>query len=288
MKIEIDQSAGFCFGVEKAIKTAEQELLQGYPVYCLGEIVHNREEMERLHQLGLITIDHDAFHSLHKVNVLIRAHGEPPSTYNYAEKAGIRLIEATCPVVIKLQSKIRNTSLQLENAQLVIAGKKGHPEVVGLLGNAGKDAIVVEHIDDLDQINYTKPVELFVQTTMNPEHLAKIKSAIIDRLAENHLDASHLKINNRICGQVANRIPNLKTFCKQYDVVIFVSGRNSSNGRSLFEVCRSVNENSHFISSEKELEAQWFENDSKVGISGATSTPRWLLEKTADKIKALE
>jgi len=288
MKIEIDQSAGFCFGVEKAIEKAEKELLKGHPVFCLGEIVHNQEEMDRLKNLGLRTIDHETYRQLHDADVLIRAHGEPPETYRYAHASSINLIEATCPVVIKLQEKIRNTAKIHKNAQLVIAGKRNHPEVEGLIGNAGKKVIVIEKNDDLAKINYSVPIDLFVQTTLNPERLHEMKSIIIEKLKENGLDESNLQVKNRICGQVANRIPNLRRFCKNQDVIIFVSGKNSSNGKSLFGICQSENQNSYFISSEKELKENWFTGVSNVGISGATSTPRWLLEKVAQKIKEFE
>ena len=287
MKIEIDQSAGFCFGVKNAIEKAENELLQGNQVYCLGEMVHNMEEMNRLNKLGLITINHDEFEKLSNVSVLIRAHGEPPQTYEYANKAHIHLIEATCPVVIRLQKKIRDTNTENNEAQIVIAGKPDHPEVKGLAGNVNKEVVVVNDPSELDKIDFQKPVNLFVQTTLHPEKLKEIKSNMIRRFRESGYDPSNLVVKNRICGQVANRIPSLKTFCRKHDLIIFVSGKNSSNGKSLFAVCQSINPNSHFLSNEAELQAGWFKHINSVGISGATSTPGWLLEQIAQKIKEL-
>ena len=288
MKIEVDRSAGFCFGVKEAIRKAEEELLKGNTIYSLGEMVHNQKEMQRLADLGLKTIDHDQFHKLNNVPVLIRAHGEPPETYLFAKSAGIDLIEATCPIVIRIQDKIKALTTENPDAQIVIAGKKDHPEIIGLKGNVAKDVMVTDGTGIPQKLDYHKPIYLFVQTTMNPETLEILKEKLYTRLRLAGSGKENLIIKNRICGHVANRIPAIKSFCGHHEVIIFVSGRNSSNGKSLFAACKSVNSRSHFISSEQELEGKWFENVSSVGVSGATSTPTWLLNKVKNTIREFE
>ncbi|MDI3528035.1 MAG: 4-hydroxy-3-methylbut-2-en-yl diphosphate reductase [Tenuifilum sp.] len=290
MFVEIDPNAGFCFGVVNAIKTAEKNLDSGEKINCLGQIVHNEMENNRLHQLGMKTISHDDLAKLNGVPVLISAHGEPPSTYKIAKENNIKLIDATCPVVLKLQEKVRKAweRLQASGGTVIIYGKKGHAEVVGLSGQTDNKAIVVEGIKDLDGIDFSKPVEIFSQTTKESENYQKIINEIRARMAKCHTNPdTFLKVNNTICGQVANRKPKIKEFAKKHDVIVFVSGKNSSNGKMLFEVCREVNPQSHIVSNSNEINSTWFANAASVGVSGATSTPTWLMAEVADAIKAI-
>ena len=288
MLVEIDKQSGFCFGVQNAVEIAEKALLRGEKVFSLGPIVHNDKEVERLSTLGLASIDHDEFRKLKNCKVLIRAHGEPPETYITAEKNNITIIEATCPIVKRLQSKIRETWLKTKdgNGQVVIFGKSGHAEVKGLLGQINDEGILVSGPDDLRKIDVTKPVYLFSQTTMSVKEYNNLKDILRSKMEENGISEPdmNLFINKTICGQVSNREPHLKAFAKKHDTIIFVSGRESSNGKMLYSVCKNINPDTHFVSSPEELEKSWFNGKDSVGICGATSTPKWLIENIRDII----
>jgi 4-hydroxy-3-methylbut-2-enyl diphosphate reductase len=288
MKVEIEPGSGFCFGVENAIRIAEEALRAGEKIFCLGEIVHNDIEVDRLKKLGLITISHDEFAKLRDSKVLIRAHGEPPSTYETARQNNITIIEATCPIVHSLQGKVKQVlaAAREKNGQVVIFGKEDHAEVIGLLGAAGEKGVLVTGLYDLDRIDFTKPVWLFSQTTKSKAEYAMISGTIQQR--QEGMQAEHpdvfLKVFNTICGQVSGREPRLKAFSRKNEVIIFVSGKNSSNGHMLYEVCHAENKRSYFISSPEEISPEWFSNASSVGVCGATSTPRWLIHKVAETI----
>ncbi len=286
MKITIDPHSGCCFGVVSAIKTAETELEKQETLYCLGEIVHNEMEVNRLIKKGLIIIEHEEYFKLRDVRVLIRAHGEPPSTYEYAQKNNIELIDATCPIVLKLQQRIKSGYGEVKplNGQIVIYGKKGHAEVVGLAGQTNNEAIIISKEEDLNQINYQKPVRLYAQTTQNKENYQKLKHIIKTKLDEQNSQAD-FKAYQTICGQVANRTSQLIEFAKKHDVIIFVSGKKSSNGLYLFNLCKSNNERSHLISAPEELSIEMYVNAESIGICGATSTPLWLMELVAENLK---
>lgn len=290
LHIEIDKSSGFCFGVVNAISQAEKELKDNEVLYCLGEIVHNNMEVERLKSLGLNTITHADLDQLQGKKVLFRAHGEPPETYRKALDRGIEIIDASCPVVLKLQVKVRKgwERMQQVGGQVVIYGKKGHAEVLGLVGQTQENAIVVESIDGIEKLDFAKPIELFAQTTKSADEYKIIAQEIRRRMAVlTNGESVSFKVYNSICGQVANRKTELKSFAKKYDVIIFVSGKNSSNGNMLYQVCKSANSHSYFISSPGELVADWFKDVDSVGICGATSTPLWLMERVADRILML-
>ena len=278
MKIEIDKGSGFCFGVVEAIRRAEERLEQDKQLYCLGDIVHNNSEVERLRKKGLTTISHEQFFTMHDTTVLLRAHGEPPEIYAYAEANNIKLVDATCPVVLKLQKRILKSyeSGLKDNTQLVIYGKKGHAEVNGLVGQSDGNAVVVEGIDDLAQLDYTRPIVLYSQTTKGLEGLHHLSEELKNKASE-----VSIKIHDTICRQVANRIPGIKKFAVRFDLVIFVSGKKSSNGKMLFDICSAVNPNTKFISDLSEIEPSWIQNIDSVGICGATSTPKQLLEEVA-------
>jgi len=281
MEITIDHNSGYCFGVEFAIQMAEDELKESASLYCLGDIVHNAMEVARLNKLGLQIIDHDGLKKIKNAKVLIRAHGEPPETYRIALENNIELIDASCPVVLKLQNRVTNEFRKMEevDGQLVIYGKKGHAEVVGLTGQTNNKAIVVMEDEDLEEIDYSKPITLFSQTTKSTTGFYSLKDKLEQRIAaENNNDAS-FKANDSICRQVSNREPNLKKFAADNDVILFVSGKKSSNGKALYSVCKQVNERSYFIENEDELDPAWFNKNDKVGICGATSTPTWLMEQ---------
>ena len=288
MVVEIDTRSGFCFGVQNAVKIAELALLKGEKVYSLGPIVHNDKEVDRLASLGLESIDHEKFRALHNCKVLIRAHGEPPETYLTAENNNITIIEATCPIVKRLQSKIRETWIRTKvgEGQVVIFGKSGHAEVVGLLGQINNEGILVSGPDDLNKIDISRPVYLFAQTTMSVKDYSSFTDILRQKMIENGISnpSQNLIINNTICGQVSNREPHLKAFAKKHDLIIFVSGRESSNGKMLYSVCKSVNPDTHFVSSNEEIEKSWFNGKNSVGICGATSTPKWLIENLRDII----
>jgi len=288
MVVEIDKQSGFCFGVQNAVEIAEKALLNGEKVFSLGPIVHNDKEVERLSTLGLASIDHDEFMKLKNCKVLIRAHGEPPETYITANKNNITIIEATCPIVKRLQSKIKDTWLKTKkgNGQVVIFGKPGHAEVVGLLGQTKNEGILVSNADDFKKIDVTRPVYLFSQTTMSVKEYSNLTDILRSKMKENGISdtENNLIINNTICGQVSNREPHLKVFARKHDTIIFVSGRESSNGKMLYSVCKSINPDTHFVSSVQEIENAWFEGKKSVGICGATSTPKWLIENIRDII----
>lgn len=280
MKIEIDNNSGFCFGVMRATSTAETELTKQQPLYCLGDIVHNGQEVERLTRLGLITIDHAQLAQLHDVRVLLRAHGEPPHTYELAQKNNITIIDATCPVVLKLQQKIKQAYTSHPEAQIVIYGKIGHAEVIGLEGQTEGNAIVVEDENDLHKIDFNKPIILFSQTTKSIEGFNKLVEIIKTKITDN----LHFEYHDTICRNVANRIPNIKEFASQFDVVLFVAGAKSSNGKVLFNECLSVNPRTYLVSSAEELNPEWLKDVESIGICGATSTPKWLMEIIKQKV----
>jgi 4-hydroxy-3-methylbut-2-enyl diphosphate reductase len=286
MDIEIDPHAGFCFGVEKAIKKAEVYLAKSNSLLCLGEIVHNPNETERLSGIGLKTIGPNEFRELKNTTVLIRAHGEPPETYEVARKNNIDLIEATCPVVIKLQKRVHEAWKEMKEKQgmVLIAGKRNHPEVNGLAGQTAYEAVIIESVEELDNINIKGPVRLFAQTTFNKEEFEQIRDRMKARMGQDGTNADNFNSHNSICGQVSNRVPKIKEFSRNHEVIIFVSGKNSSNGKYLFDQCKTTNPRSYFISSPVELERSWTSGAQSVGISGATSTPRWLMEEVAKKI----
>ena len=287
IQIEIDHGSGFCFGVTTAIKKAEEELAKGGTLYCLGDIVHNGMEVERLHEQGLITINHEQLKELHDVKVLLRAHGEPPETYEIARQNNIEIIDATCPVVLQLQKRIKkqyecneednNTE---ENRQIVIFGKNGHAEVLGLVGQTRSKAIVIEKFDDVKLLDFNRNIYLYSQTTKSLDEFHHIIEYIQEHIAKE----AEFKNFDTICRQVANRMPNISTFASRHDVVLFVSGRKSSNGKVLFHECKRVNANSFQIESAKEINMSWFDGVSTVGICGATSTPKWLMEECRDYI----
>jgi 4-hydroxy-3-methylbut-2-enyl diphosphate reductase len=282
LQIEIDNGSGFCFGVTTAIKKAEEKLSDGETLYCLGDIVHNGMEVERLHERGLVTIDHEQMKQLHGVKVLLRAHGEPPETYQLAKENDIEIIDATCPVVLQLQRRIKKQydSNTGTDAQIVIFGKNGHAEVLGLVGQTNSNAIVIEKFDDVKQLDFTRDIYLYSQTTKSLDEFHKI----IDYIQEHISQKSTFKSFDTICRQVANRMPNIASFASKHDVIIFVAGRKSSNGKVLFNECVTVNRNSHQIEKADEIDLAWFCNAETVGICGATSTPKWLMEECRDYI----
>jgi 4-hydroxy-3-methylbut-2-enyl diphosphate reductase len=288
MIVEADKQSGFCFGVQNAVEIAEKALLNGEKVFSLGPLVHNDKEVDRLSLMGLTSISHAEFRNLNNCKVLIRAHGEPPETYIIAEKNNITIIEATCPIVKRLQSRIKDTWKRTKEngGQVVIFGKPGHAEVVGLQGQINNEGILVSGPDDFGKIDITKPVYLFSQTTMSVKEYNNLSDTLRTRMEEKGLSsvANNLVINKTICGQVSNREPHLIEFAKKHDVIIFVSGRESSNGKMLYSVCRNVNPNTHFVSSHEELDRSWFDGKNSVGVCGATSTPKWLIENIRDII----
>ena len=289
LQIEIDNRSGFCFGVTTAIKKAEEELQKGGTLYCLGDIVHNGMEVERLHARGLITIDHQQLRRLHNAKVLLRAHGEPPETYAIARRNNIEIIDATCPVVLQLQRRIKkqhenNAETNDSERQIVIFGKNGHAEVLGLVGQTHSKAIVIEKFDDVKKLDFTRNIYLYSQTTKSLDEFHHI----IDYIRDHISPSAEFKSFDTICRQVANRMPNIAAFAGRHDVVIFVAGRKSSNGKVLFKECLSVNPNSHQIESAAEIDMRWFNNAETVGICGATSTPKWLMEECREYIRKRE
>lgn len=277
IRIEIDKESGFCFGVTTAIQKAEDELRKGTPLYCLGDIVHNGKECERLKQLGLITINHDEFKHLHHVKVLLRAHGEPPETYRLAEENHIEIIDATCPVVLQLQKRIKKEfNLYTESSkQIVIYGKNGHAEVLGLVGQTQGKAIVIESLEEARHLDFTQNIRLYSQTTKSLEEFWQI----IQYIQEHIVPPADFKYFDTICRQVANRMPNIRAFTATHDLIFFVSGKKSSNGRILFNECKKVNPNSFLIEDANEIEFNLLKGVSSIGICGATSTPKWLMEE---------
>ena len=293
MTVSIDEYSGFCFGVTAAINAAERELQAG-PLFCLGDIVHNGQEVERLDKLGLVTIDYDDLRTLHNVRVLLRAHGEPPSTYRIAQQNNIEIIDASCPVVLKLQKRIRETYLAHmdEDAQIVIFGQKGHAEVIGLEGQTNNTAIVVESVKDLDALDYTKSIYLFSQTTKSVEGFGEIVGAIESKRLENatHSREVVFEYHDTICRNVANRVKRLQDFARNNDVVIFVGGKKSSNAKVLYNHCLEVNSSTVFVSSVDDLTDEMVRDCysvERVGICGATSTPKWLMEQIKIKVESI-
>jgi 4-hydroxy-3-methylbut-2-enyl diphosphate reductase len=290
MNVTIDPNSGFCFGVVYAIQMAEDELDTTGKLYCLGDIVHNNMEVDRLKAKGLQIINHDDLANLHDCKVLIRAHGEPPSTYELALKNNIELIDASCPVVLKLQNRVKTSFEGIDNdAQIVIYGQPGHAEVNGLVGQTDGRAIVVFEENDLDNIDYDKPVHFFSQTTKSTIGFEKMVRDIQERIVKHKgsLEDGDFITNDTLCRQVSNREPQLKRFATAYEVVVFVSGKKSSNGKALYTVCKNVNPDSYFVSSADEIEADWFNGKQTVGIAGATSTPMWLMEQVKEKIEQM-
>ena len=285
MKIEIDDKSGFCFGVVKAITKAEESLASGEKVYSLGDIVHNRVEVQRLESLGLETVSHADFPQLIGRTGLIRAHGEPPSTYELAQRHRLKVIDATCPVVAHLQKVVVEAHRKMQECggQVVILGKRGHAEVVGLTGQVAGDTLVVERLEDLDTVDFSRPVYLLSQTTQSLELFDRMKEEILRRAA----DPAKITVHDTICRQVSNRNPHLQEFVRRFDVVIFVCGRKSSNGKVLYQTCLAHNPRSYTVEDETELQPAWFDNCRSVGICGATSTPKWLMQRVAENIARL-
>ena len=308
LQIEIDSGSGFCFGVTTAIQKAEEELARGNKLYCLGDIVHNGMECERLRDMGLITINHDEMAQLHDVKVLLRAHGEPPETYELARQNNIEIIDATCPVVLQLQKRIKKQyetspcpsqggeNLRASDAdrhssplgrqgevQIVIFGKKGHAEVLGLVGQTHSQAVVIEHFDEVSQLDFSRDIYLYSQTTKSLDEFHRI----IEYIQEHISPSATFKSFDTICRSVANRMPNISQFATRHDLILFVCGRKSSNGKVLYNECLRVNPNSHLIEGPDEINPQWLEGIKTVGICGATSTPKWLMEQCRDAIGQL-
>lgn len=275
--IEIDKGSGFCFGVVTAITKAEQVLAEGNKLYCLGDIVHNSKEVERLRKMGLISINHEEFEQLKDATVLLRAHGEPPSTYETAKRNRITIIDATCPVVLRLQKKIKkeNDLEDTEDKQIVIFGKNGHAEVLGLVGQTTGDAIVVESLEEVKKLNFNKSIRLYSQTTKSLEEFQEIVSYIEEHISPQ----ASFKFSDTICRQVSNRIPNIKLFASSHDLIFFVSGKKSSNGKILYNECKRMNPNTHFIDGTEEIDIELLSQAKSIGICGATSTPKWLMEE---------
>lgn len=280
VQIEIDNGSGFCFGVTTAIKKAEEELAAGKTLYCLGDIVHNGMECERLKQLGLVTINHEEMKQLHGVKVLLRAHGEPPSTYEIARENDIEIIDATCPVVLQLQRRIKKQYDACPDAQIVIFGKPGHAEVLGLVGQTESKAIVIANVEEVKRLDFTRDIYLYSQTTKSLDEFHRI----IEYIQEHISPDATFKSFDTICRQVANRMPNISTFAARHDLVLFVCGRKSSNGKVLFNECKSVNPNSYLIEGPEEIKKEWLDGVRTIGICGATSTPKWLMEQCRDAI----
>jgi 4-hydroxy-3-methylbut-2-enyl diphosphate reductase len=285
----VDQKSGFCYGVIRAIKQAETYLKDNNQLKSLGSIVHNKLEVERLHSIGIEVIGHKELEQSKNTTLLIRAHGEPPSTYETAKKNNLKVIDCTCPVVLKLQERLKKgyEEIKPENGTIVIFGKKNHAEVNGLLGQVNGDAIVVENKQDLEVIDYTHPITIFSQTTKDPSAFSEIVTEIKKKAKEAGLPSDKLTTHNTICKQVSSRHPNLRGFSASNDVILFVSGQESSNGKVLFETCKSTNPRSYKIERESDILSEWFNPGEKVGICGATSTPTWQLEKIAQYIKNL-
>ena len=287
-QVEIDTGSGFCFGVTTAIRKAEEELAKGSTLYCLGDIVHNGMECERLRQMGLATINHEDLKQLHDAKVLLRAHGEPPETYALARKNNIEIIDATCPVVLQLQRRIKKQydskdeeQKAKDKKQIVIFGKPGHAEVLGLVGQTENNAIVIASFEDVKRLDFSRDIYLYSQTTKSIDEFQRIIGYIKLSISP---DAT-FKSFDTICRQVANRMPSIASFAARHDLLLFVCGRKSSNGRVLFNECQRVNANSHLIEGPNEIDPSWFNDELKtIGICGATSTPKWLMEECRDAI----
>lgn len=288
LQIEIDNGSGFCFGVTTAIKKAEEELAEGNTLYCLGDIVHNGMECERLRQMGLVTINHEEMRQLRNAKVLLRAHGEPPETYALAQRNNIEIIDATCPVVLQLQKRIKkqyalNTQSSAQppqSSQIVIFGKKGHAEVLGLVGQTQSTAIVIENFEEVKKLDFSRDIYLYSQTTKSLDEFHRI----IDYIQQHISSGAVFQSFDTICRSVANRMPNISQFATKHDLILFVCGRKSSNGKVLFNECLRVNPNTHLIEGPEEIEPQWLDDICTVGICGATSTPKWLMEQCRDAL----
>jgi len=283
LQIEIDSGSGFCFGVTTAIKKAEEELQKGETLYCLGDIVHNSMECERLKQMGLVTIDHDEMARLHNVKVLLRAHGEPPATYELARRNNIEIIDATCPVVLQLQKRIKS-QYDSGAAQIVIFGKKGHAEVLGLVGQTEGSAIVIESFDEATKLDFNHDIYLYSQTTKSLDEFHRI----IEYIRQHIASTATFRSFDTICRSVANRMDGISHFASRHDLILFVCGRKSSNGRVLYNECLRVNANSHLVEGPAEIQAQWLQGVATVGICGATSTPKWLMEQCRDALREMQ
>ena len=288
MIVEIDNGSGFCFGVTTAIKKAEETLANGEKLYCLGDIVHNGMECERLRGMGLITIDHDEFAQLHDATVLLRAHGEPPTTYELAQKNNITIIDATCPVVLALQKRIKKKFSTIDDnsrtTDIVIFGKNGHAEVLGLVGQTNGKAIVIEHADDAKKLDFSHNIYLYSQTTKSLDEFHQIIEYCQQHIEEGAIFQSF----DTICRQVANRMPNICAFATRHDLILFVCGHKSSNGKVLYKACKEKNPRSYLIAGPDEIQPEWFEGMNSVGICGATSTPTWLMEKCKEKVEKIK
>lgn len=282
VEVSIDPESGFCFGVKNAVTKALDELSDGQPLYSLGAMVHNPVEVKRLSDMGLVVIDHNQFAMLKDAKVIFRAHGEPPTSYNNLKDRNIKLIDATCPVVLRLQARIKAAYQEMLkcNGQVVLFGKKGHAEVVGLIGQTDGNAILVENEDDLHKVDFSRPIEFFSQTTKDVGKFMQLVRILEQR-------ASQFSWHDTICRQVANRGPHLKEFASNHDLMIFVGGQDSSNAKALFGMCKQVNSNSYFIENADELRIEWFDGVRSIGISGATSTPSWLIANVKDRIDQL-
>ncbi|MBQ7526952.1 MAG: 4-hydroxy-3-methylbut-2-enyl diphosphate reductase [Bacteroidaceae bacterium] len=285
MKIEIDQGSGFCFGVTRAIGKAEEELAKEERLYCLGDIVHNGKECDRLQQMGLVTINHDQMRNIHDAKVLLRAHGEPPSTYALAREHSINLIDATCPVVLHLQERIKKEyDADTEHKkQIVIFGKSGHAEVLGLVGQTEETAIIIESADDARKLDFNRDICLYSQTTKPLDEFRKI----VDYVQQHISPEATFTYYDTICRQVANRMPNIRSFALRHDAVLFVCGKKSSNGRVLFNECREANPRSYMIDTASEIDVRWLQGCESIGICGATSTPKWLMEECKVRVEEL-
>ncbi len=282
MIVEIDQKSGFCFGVVNAIGKAEETLKTEDVLYSLGHIVHNELEVARLQMLGLRTITHEEYFTLKNCKVLIRAHGEPPATYEYSRNNNITLIDATCPVVLKLQKRVKTAAEAMlgENGQLVIFGHQGHAEVSGLAGQTNNEVVILDNPDEYQKLDPSRPVIVFSQTTKSVDDFRKLTQNI-----KLYSHSGRVEAHDTICRQVSNRVPHLEKFAARFQVVIFVGGRQSSNAQVLFDVCKKQNDRTYFISSPEDLQAAWFADVESVGICGATSTPQWLMERAAESIR---
>lgn len=282
LNIEIDKGSGFCFGVTRAIGLAEEKLAAGDKLYCLGDIVHNGRECERLAKLGMLTTNHDGLRSLRGEKILLRAHGEPPETYRIASKNSLHIVDATCPVVLRLQKRIYQEYISGGDKQIVIFGKRGHAEVMGLVGQTEGHAIVIENIDDAAGLDFSRPIRLYSQTTRPLDDFRKIVDFI-----KSHIEREeNFEWHDTICRQVANRLPEVRDFASQHDVVLFVCGRKSSNGHVLYEACKNVNPRSYCIEQAADIDYSWLDGAASVGISGATSTPKWLMEECVEAIRS--
>jgi 4-hydroxy-3-methylbut-2-enyl diphosphate reductase len=290
MKVTIDQHSGFCWGVVRTIDVAEEEMASSSELYSLGPVIHNPMEIERLRQQGLETVTHADFPSLRGKRVLIRAHGEPPSTYALAREHGVTLVDATCPVVTKVQERIRK--FHDKGYQIVIFGKKDHAEVIGLVGHTNGQAVVVKSVDEVGKVEPNRRTVLFSQTTMDKATFYEIAGILKKKIKEFEVgtfeeSAIEFHAKDTICGQVSGREKKLREFASANDVIVFVAGRNSSNGKVLFEICREANPRTYFVEKESELQREWFDGADRVGISGATSTPQWLMEKVQRELESM-